>query len=787
MFWKNLPGYFNSGVSDQPRLLTNDEIKFIVSHFKLAPAADRESSELNRSEMVKNLVNDLSSTKMAPSAIPDLIKEIERQHTKSIVAPGSTVGATSAEAVAGSSTQMTLNTFHHSGSADSVSSGIKSIQNLVYARENIKNEKCTIYFEKFLTYEEVLNARSYIVGSVIKDFVKDYIIDYPNELPKFFGYDHTNLIFNKNIEDDRQVLRLFLDTTELYKHRVTLAKIASQLESDMSKTITTIFSSMAEGIIDIYINRDVVDAKIETKDKKDISKILENVPDKYRDLAFFTTIILPELSKIRIKGVLGITKLYPIIIPIVKMIGTETKEEDLWNVKLNINFMRAHGVTSDDLTRLFELAKLIIIEDKQTSILVQVPEELIKGESSSPSFIVNQQIRASKDIANERIRASHDELIRKSRKSNDSSIAKTPVIIERDEIIKASELVIAETKGSNLRELLALRGVDKTRSTCNNMFVMANIFGIETARIFFIKELGKIISDAGSYINPINIMLLSEIIMNTGIPSGTNYAGISRQNVDHLTQATIERAGKTFIKSALHSRTESTDNTTAAIIMGSRGKFGTGFTNIGYDITENGKVITIVNDEIDIAHYRDDDYQEAIPEADDIFGNGDVNFSNLDEVLGDVNFSNLDEVLGDGITEPKAPDAGAVIFNFQNPDKYNNLEPRIDVRKTIISGHPLAEAAPPRDTELIPILSTGLVSEVEEYYPPGDTDFLNKITNLMNAYRNVGMDPTTFVADLPSLDDSEMAEFQSRDIPDQTEVTDLQPIDTDKIMDHYKQ
>jgi hypothetical protein len=763
MFWKNLPGYFNSGVSDKPRFLTDDEISFIVSNFKLAPAADRESSELNRSEMVKNIVTDLKSIKMSPSAIPDLIIEIEKQHFKSIVVPGSTVGATSAEAVAGSSTQMTLNTFHHSGSADSVSSGIKSIQNLVYARENIKNEKCTIYFEKFLSYEEVLDARSYIVGSVIKDFVKDYTIDYPEELSKFFGYDNIPLIFNKHIENDRQILRLFFDTTELYKHKITLGKIASQLESDMSKTITTIFSSMSEGIIDIYINKDIVDAKIETKDKKDISQILENVPDKYRDLAFFTTIVLPELSNIRIKGVLGITKLYPIVIPIVKMIGSETLHKDLWTVKLNNNFMRANGTTSKDLIKLFELAQLEIIENLETTIIVKVPSELVKGDSSSsssPSFIVNQQIRASKDLANERIRASHDELIRKSRKSTDPSLAKTPVIIERDEIIKASELIIAETKGSNLRELLALRGVDKTRTTCNNMFVMANTFGIETARIFFIKELGKIISDAGSYINPINIMLLSEIIMNTGIPSGTNYAGISRQNVDHLTQATIERAGKTFIKSALHSRMESTDNTTAAIIMGSRAKFGTGFTNIGYDIVENGKTITIVNDEIEIAHRRDDNHIEDVQDAiaDEI--NIDIDFSALDLALGG-------DFIGD-VNEPK------------NVKIDTSNEPLIDVRKTIITGHPVIEGYPPVDKERTPILSTGIVTEVEEYYPSGDVESLINITKLINNYRNINNSTFSF-----NDNDNENVEFQSIDVPDQSEVIDLEPINTDNIMEFF--
>ena len=200
MSWKSLPGYYNSGQNDQPRYLTKDEVEYILNLIPLAPAANRKAALLNRAEIQNLLRYDLESNKLAPSAIKYLVHEIIRQHDKSIISPGSTVGATSGEAVAGSSTQMTLNTFHQSGSINSVSSGIKAIQNLLYAR-NISGkeyEKCTIYFTTRLTYEEVLKARSYIVGSMIYDFVKDYKITTPDKLEPFMDSGSRDYIFGKN-------------------------------------------------------------------------------------------------------------------------------------------------------------------------------------------------------------------------------------------------------------------------------------------------------------------------------------------------------------------------------------------------------------------------------------------------------------------------------------------------------------------------------------------------------------------------------------------------------------
>ena len=191
---------------------------------------------------------------------------------------------------------------------------------------------------------------------------------------------------------------------------------------------------------------------------------------------------------------------------------------------------------------------------------------------------------------------------------------KIPVGIIRPDIMKAAELVIADTEGSNYKELLALHSVDKKRTTSNNMHVMSGVIGIEAARTLIIKQLYNTISNTGSYVHPANIMFIAEFITSRGVPYGTTFTGISRQPGGHLSLATVERAGQTFTKHALHGRKEDIRNVSASISVGARMHVGNGMFDIAQNITENGKSVTLINDDVFTAHKRDDEAIKKLKE-----------------------------------------------------------------------------------------------------------------------------------------------------------------------------
>lgn len=138
------------------------------------------------------------------------------------------------------------------------------------------------------------------------------------------------------------------------------------------------------------------------------------------------------------------------------------------------------------------------------------------------------------------------------------------------------------------------------------MHVIANTIGIEAARTFIIKRLYNTISNTGSYVHPAHIIFIAEFITSRGIPYGTTFTGISRQPGGHLSLATVERAGKTFTQHALHGRKEDIRNVSASISVGARIAIGNGMCDIAQNITENGKSVTLVNDDVFLAHERDD-------------------------------------------------------------------------------------------------------------------------------------------------------------------------------------
>ena len=165
-------------------------------------------------------------------------------------------------------------------------------------------------------------------------------------------------------------------------------------------------------------------------------------------------------------------------------------------------------------------------------------------------------------------------------------------IPERTFRVKSSEFIIAETEGENLGKLLSLPQIDKTRTTCNNMFTIYHTFGIEAARKLIINSLMEVTEK--SYVHPANLMIIAEFITSRGEPNGATYTGISRQPGGHLSLATLERAGKGFTQSAFCTSKEDIRNVSASIAVGARMAIGDGMFDIGLDIDDK----TYINDDI---------------------------------------------------------------------------------------------------------------------------------------------------------------------------------------------
>lgn len=378
MSWVPLSGYeTDTNPGDVPRLLTPDELNLIATQLPFPPAADRASSELARNGIMKWIVNTLKDLEICPSAVPELIHHIIDQHTKSLIAPGTPIGITAAEAVGATTTQMTLNTFHSSGSAKSASFGIDSMRDLIFARQVPKNESCTIYFkDKSATFDDILAKRSEIVGSVVLDFVTNYSIKPVIQLRKYWWHQ-SNPFLKVTIPPSMYVMRLQLNLVEMLKHKVNIKRIAEVLESEVSKSVVAVYGPISDGIIDLYPVPGIIMGSL----PKSLAKLEQSLAEE----TFLETIVYPELAKIRVKGIAGIKQLYPIKVPVWSVVLYERKSkpgdienaildrttnlENTWIIYLNPDIMRNKGIDANSVQKLCRIVQIIPLQ----SITGEVP------------------------------------------------------------------------------------------------------------------------------------------------------------------------------------------------------------------------------------------------------------------------------------------------------------------------------------------------------------------------------------------------------------------------------
>jgi hypothetical protein len=691
MEWTYLDGY-NTGINleDRPRKLIEAEIQYIVDHFPTPPSADAKASEIIREGIVLWIVSALRETELCPSAIPELIKEIIYQHTKSLITPGTPVGITAAEAVGAQTTQMALNTFHTSGSAKSAGAGIEAMRDIIFARKTPHNESCTIYFtNKAMTFADVLNSRSYIVGSMVSDFIKNYDIDTPENLGSRWWHGVAPLLLGKEIPQSTLVMRLFLNIEEMFKHRVSIAKLAEVLEREVPSSVLCLYGPIEDGIIDLYPKPELITATLRDR----IGSERPAVPANLAELTYLETIVQAEFKTIRVKGIAGIKRLYPLVFPVWSIVAHQRKTvpEDalglqptpgMWTLFYDASIMKMRGLTPENLAALCSNAGLTIIGGAPDRLIVELPldrfrtpsNEVIQiindknyvwvpeptflvsvfykpyyGDESRPDIITTEDKKYERirsplvigdrvyeevtpnvkitelnpgDYVNYKVKEEKTRIHEETKRQTEDRLTRTknlpeaqkrlilnkPIYIAPTPLIESSEFVIAETEGANLKDLLALPGIDKERTTCNNMYTIANTLGIEATRNFLVRALIDVISNNGSYVHPANLMFIAEFITSRGEPYGATYTGIARQPGGHLSLATLERAGTVLTQSALHGRKEDIRNVSASVAVGARMALGSGSFDIGQDIIQNGITKTLLNDDIMTGFVNDDSY-----------------------------------------------------------------------------------------------------------------------------------------------------------------------------------
>lgn len=163
--------------------------------------------------------------------------------------------------------------------------------------------------------------------------------------------------------------------------------------------------------------------------------------------------------------------------------------------------------------------------------------------------------------------------------------------LEKAVVIEKNGEKFIQTKGSNLKEVLKIDGVDKYRTITNDIFEIYKAFGVEAARDSIVKELKYTFDSNGIAINIRHLYILSDLMTSSGIIQGVVRTGITGKKKSPFARASFEETVKHIINASFNGETEELIGITENIIVGQPISAGTGKISLTLDAKGLQKMI----------------------------------------------------------------------------------------------------------------------------------------------------------------------------------------------------
>ena len=251
-------------------------------------------------------------------------------------------------------------------------------------------------------------------------------------------------------------------------------------------------------------------------------------------------------------------------------IGNSTINDILEDFNLNYAEMQVEATLSDKKIDERRLVKEDIIQKIQSDFKKDKPEIdgnliIIKPKETNDA---KHRIRNLRLLADK---------VRDLQISGVKKIGK--VIIRKDD-----EWVI-HTEGSNLKEILAIEGIDSQRTTTNSIREIEDVLGIEAARQSIINEANNTLSEQGLTVDVRHIMLVADIMTSEGEVKSIGRHGISGEKSSVLARAAFEETGKHLLNASIRGEVDDLTGIIENIIIGQPIPLGTG--SIGVKMAKN--------------------------------------------------------------------------------------------------------------------------------------------------------------------------------------------------------
>ncbi len=132
------------------------------------------------------------------------------------------------------------------------------------------------------------------------------------------------------------------------------------------------------------------------------------------------------------------------------------------------------------------------------------------------------------------------------------------------------------TEGSNLGSVLKMEGIDKIRTSTNDIHEIEKVLGIEAARNAIIQEAQNTMEEQGLTVDVRHIMLVADMMTADGSVKSIGRHGISGEKASVLARASFEETGKHLLRASIRGEIDHLTGIIENIIIGQPIPLGTG-------------------------------------------------------------------------------------------------------------------------------------------------------------------------------------------------------------------
>jgi len=239
-----------------------------------------------------------------------------------------------------------------------------------------------------------------------------------------------------------------------------------------------------------------------------------------------------------------------------------TKIEDV-ALRIDIDYFNAAIVVQLDPEMLED--KGVTVDDViQALSKIRVKKVEIAKSEEDPNTVV---VKLSEDIHPTKFETIKDRIL-KTRIKGVKGVNK--VIIQN----RGGEYVLV-CEGSNLADLMLIKGVDYRKIRTNNIKEVEQVLGIEAARTLLIEEIMSVLEDQGLDVDIRHVMLVADMMTRTGTVKAIGRHGVVGMKDSPLARASFEMTVKNLVDAASRGELDEIIGVSESVIVGRYAPVGT--------------------------------------------------------------------------------------------------------------------------------------------------------------------------------------------------------------------